>query len=644
MKTKGIHFFGQFSGVASYFLSLPRPAKRVITILLDVVLCLISVLIAYYLRLGDWLRVSGDGFYIPLYAVITSWMIALPLFVTNGFYRMIFRYSGIDAVATISRTLLVYGLFYVLIISVIGIAGVPRTIGLIQPMVLALTVGASRFVVRYWLGGHYDVYLKRMSLPSVIIYGAGNAGRDLSRALSHSLEMKVIGFIDDDERLQGHKIYGLPVWSINDIGHIKNVYQINTVILALPSISQKRRNEIIQQLKEYHVAIKTLPPISDLLTSNVEEITQLRELDIDDLLGRETVLPNTLLLSKNTLDRVILVTGAGGSIGSELCRQLLAYRPNTLLLLDVSEAALYQIYDELISKQINTTQIIPIIANIQDETRIAEVLSKWQPEVIYHAAAYKHVPLVENNPVEGLKNNVLGTYTLAKLALDKATKHFILISTDKAVRPTNVMGASKRIAEMILQALAQQSSQTIFTMVRFGNVLGSSGSVVPKFRDQIKLGGPITLTHPDIERYFMSIPEASQLVIQAGALAQGGEIFVLNMGESVKIIDLAKKMVELSGLTIRSDDNPGGDIEIEITGLRPGEKLFEELLIEGSPIQTIHPKILKINEKLLPIDQLEIKLTHLKSTLDQSNDDLIKQTIKEIVIEFNPANPVVINH
>ncbi|MCC6068779.1 polysaccharide biosynthesis protein [Ferrovum sp. PN-J185] len=630
-----------FKNITTYSLALPRPAKRAIALLLDALLCLVSVWLAFYLRLGEWFRISEDNFFSPFYAVIVAWLIALPLFVTNGFYRMIFRYSGIDAVATITKTLVIYSVFYILVVGIVGITGVPRTVGFIQPMVLALGIGASRFIARFWLGGHYEVYLRRMSLPSVLIYGAGVAGRDLSRALSHSLEMKIIGFIDDDQRLQGHKVFGLPVWSMKEVPHIKNAFHVNTVLLAIPSITRKRRNEIIAQLKEYHLAVKTLPPINELLNGTIE-VSQLRELDIDDLLGREPVAPNTLLLSKNTSDKVILVSGAGGSIGSELCRQLLIYRPKVLILLDVSEAALFQIHDEL-SNISNSTTLLPLIASVQDERRVAEVLSTWKPDVVYHSAAYKHVPLVEDNPVEGIKNNVFGTSTMARLSLQYGVSHFILISTDKAVRPTNVMGASKRIAEMILQALAQKNNTTIFTMVRFGNVLGSSGSVVPKFREQIKAGGPITLTHPDIERYFMSIPEAAQLVIQAGALAQGGEVFVLDMGESVKIIDLAKRMIELSGLTVKDNANQEGDIEIEITGLRPGEKLFEELLIEGSPISTLHPKILKINEHFLPLEQLEHKLNDLQHSVDQQIPQLVKDTLQEIVVEFNPHQTITIH-
>jgi FlaA1/EpsC-like NDP-sugar epimerase len=391
--------------------------------------------------------------------------------------------------------------------------------------------------------------------------------------------MQVVAFLDDDDRLHGHVLNGLPIHSPMDLRGLVEMQGVRTVLLGIPSLSRRRRNEILSQVRNAHVAVRTLPSVTDLAQGKVS-ISDLRELDIDDLLGREPVMPNHLLLSKNNFNKVVLITGAGGSIGSELCRQILAIGPEKLLLVELSEFALYAIHQELEQRLSGKkTVLVPLLASVQDKDRMHEIMSTWHPDTVYHAAAYKHVPLVEHNPAEGVKNNVMGTLRTAQAAAENGVADFVLISTDKAVRPTNIMGASKRLAEMVLQALAATQSGTKFSMVRFGNVLGSSGSVVPKFRQQIRDGGPITLTHPEITRYFMTIPEASQLVIQAGAMAKGGEVFVLDMGESVKIMDLARRMIELSGLTVKDEQNPDGDIEIEITGLRPGEKLYEELLI-----------------------------------------------------------------
>jgi FlaA1/EpsC-like NDP-sugar epimerase len=412
-------------------------------------------------------------------------------------------------------------------------------------------------------------------------------------------------------------------------------------MLAMPSLSRKRRNEIINQIRNAHVAVRTLPSVSELLQGKVN-ISDLKELDIDDLLGRESVTPNHILLARNVVNKTVMVTGAGGSIGGELCRQIINVGPSKLLLIENSEFALYAIHQELEGKiSGRNIVLVPLLASVQDADRLREIMTTWHPDTVYHAAAYKHVPLVEHNPAEGIKNNVLGTLRVAQESVSSGVTDFVLISTDKAVRPTNIMGASKRLAEMVLQALAENSSTTNFSMVRFGNVLGSSGSVVPKFRQQIRDGGPITLTHPEITRYFMTIPEASQLVIQAGAMSKGGDVFVLDMGSPVRIIDLARRMVELSGLTVRDELDPDGDIEIEISGLRPGEKLFEELLIGDDPKPTSHLRIMKAHEDFIVWDDLKKHLESLEIALNLNDVGVIRMIMTNLISGYVPNKEIV---
>lgn len=619
-------------------LAMPRPAKRVVVLSVDAALCVLTVWLAFYLRLGEWVRLAGDSYWQPLWAVVVSLAVALPIFVVNGFYRAIFRYSGLSALMTVMKAIAVYALLFASVFTAFGVDGVPRTVGLIQPMLLLLTVGASRMLARFWLGGLYRNQLKMVALPRVLIYGAGNAGRQLAGAMANSHEMRVVGFLDDDDRLHGHVLNGLSIYSPADLPGLVNSLQVSTVLLAIPSVSRHRRNEMIAQMLRAHVQVRTLPAVSELAQGMVST-SDLRELDIDDLLGREPVSPNHILLGKNISDKVVLVTGAGGSIGSELCRQILAVAPTTLVLVEQSEFALYEIHQELAERTDNErTLLVPVLASVRDAQRLRDIMSDWKPDTVYHAAAYKHVPLVEHNPIEGIRNNTLGTLTAARIAAEEGVTDFVLISTDKAVRPTNVMGASKRLAEMALQALADTPSKTRFSMVRFGNVLGSSGSVVPKFRRQIRDGGPITVTHPDMTRYFMTIPEAAQLVIQAGAMAKGGDVFVLDMGDPVKIFDLATRMIELSGLCVRSENNPDGDIEIEITGLRPGEKLFEELLIGNNPRPTSHPRIMKAHEEFLAWPVLQDKLQQLEALLDRRDVEGTKELLIELVAGYSPTD------
>ena len=633
----------RMSKLAVPVLALPRTAKRIMALMVDLSLCVLTVWLAYFLRLGEFISFTGQSEWAQgaLWAGAASVAIALPIFIVSGLYRAIFRYSGWPALLAVARAVGVYGLLYAAVFAAIGVPGVPRTVGIIQPILLLLFVGASRALARVWLGSQYLSILGHASRPKVLIYGAGNSGRQLAVAMANSHEMKVVGFLDDDDRLHGHVLNGLPIYNPVDLPNLVSTLTVSDVLLAIPSVSRRRRNEILSQIRSAHVSVRTLPSVTELAQGKVS-ISDLRELDIDDLLGREPVMPNHILLAMNVRSKVAMVTGAGGSIGSELCRQILAVGPSKLLLIEQSEFALYAIHQELEEKQTNhPTTLVPLLASVQDDDRMHEIMSTWHPDTVYHAAAYKHVPLVEHNPAEGIKNNVLGTLRTAQAAAENGVSDFVLISTDKAVRPTNIMGASKRLAEMALQALAANKSNTKFSMVRFGNVLGSSGSVVPKFRQQIRDGGPITLTHPEITRYFMTIPEASQLVIQAGAMAKGGDVFVLDMGQSVKIMDLARRMIELSGLTVKDEQNPDGDIEIEITGLRPGEKLYEELLIGDNPKPTSHSRIMKAHEEFVPWAELEGKLKSLEMALNVNDVGVIRLMMEKLVAGYTPSDEIV---
>jgi len=663
-----------FKELSQSVLSLPRGAKRVVVLAVDTSFCVLSVWLAYYLRLGEFLPLAGK----PLVAVAVSIVIAIPLFVVSGLYRAIFRYSGMPAMVSLARAIVVYGLLYAALFTAIGVDGIPRTIGLIQPMLMLVFVGTSRVFAKAWLGGEYQSRLKLATLPQLLIYGAGSAGRQLANAMMASPDIRVLGYLDDDDRLHGHVLNGLPIFDPRDLPVLVTQSYVTDILMAMPTVSRQRRNAILAELAPLRVSVRTLPGMNDLATGKVS-LSDIRELDIDDLLGRESVKPNGLLLNRNTQNKTVLVTGAGGSIGSELCRQILQTRPKQLLLVEMSEFALYQIHLELLAlvnqrvKEFDETsgegavhnpasqaeadgsavEIVPLLASVCDEVRMQEIMDTWKPHTVYHAAAYKHVPLVEHNPAEGVRNNVWGTRVCAEAAARNGVRNFVLISTDKAVRPTNIMGATKRLAEMVLQALAElnpavaaqggaaPTSRTCFSMVRFGNVLGSSGSVVPLFREQIRNGGPITLTHADITRYFMTIPEAAQLVIQAGAMGAGGDVFVLDMGQPVRIVDLARRMIELSGLTVRDQTDPEGDIEIAVTGLRPGEKLFEELLIGENPTPTQHGRIMKANDPFIPWTQLQEKLSALSFATSMNDVPLIRGLLQQLVSGYQPSGEVV---
>lgn len=625
--------------LTSYVLDLPRSVKRAIAVCMDSLLCIATVALAYRLRLDAWVFPTGWQFMSYALAIIFS----IPIFIRVGLYRAIFRYVGWDALMAIVRACAVYGALYATSIALLGLTGVPRSVGFLQPLLLFVAVSTSRALVRHWLGDRLAMSHRGIDRPVAVIYGAGLAGRQLAAALSNSGGMRLIGFIDDDERLHDSLLVGKPIFSPDQIGLLVDVHGVTDVLLAIPSTSRQRRNEIIDRIRGHAVSVRTLPALADLAHGRVT-VNDLRPLDIEDLLGRDPVPPRLPLMRACVTGKTIMVTGAGGSIGSELCRQLLDYGPTTLLLVEQSEFNLYTLDHNLSAKATNQAidaNIIPILGSVADAHRMTSILRRWRPDTIYHAAAYKHVPLVQANPNEAVQNNIFGTRNIARLAAEHGVKDFVLISTDKAVRPPNVMGATKRIAEMVLQAMAAESSATCFSIVRFGNVLGSSGSVVPLFRTQIASGGPITVTHPEITRYFMTIPEAAQLVIQAGAMAKGGEVFVLDMGEPVRIVDLARRMIDLSGLLVRDENQLDGDIAIEFVGLRPAEKLYEELLIGDNPEPTDHSRIMKARDQFLPLDRLESYLVEIAEACLDDNEERLLHSLSVLVPEVSAARTVL---
>ncbi|AUW40899.1 Polysaccharide biosynthesis protein CapD [Rhizobium leguminosarum] len=624
-------------------LAMPRVAKRALALLVDSSFCVLTIWLAYCFRLNEWTVLTG----VQWLPVVVSLCMALPIFIVMGMYRAIFRYANMAAFITVLKAIAIYGVAFMTIFTALSVPGVPRTVGILQPFLLLIAIGLSRLSIRYWLGDAYQRILHNNILAKVLIYGAGTAGRQLAGALINSAELNVVGYLDDDPRLKGGVMGGLPIYDPSDLPVLAGALGVHNVLLALPSASRQRRNEILEHIRKARVNVRTLPDLTALAQGRIA-VSDIRELEIEDLLGREAVAPRQELLDKAMRNKVVMVTGAGGSIGGELCRQILRNEPSSLILLDQNEFALYNIDAELRKLaelyRHENLQIVPILCSVRDQDRMEHIMQSWRPQTLYHAAAYKHVPLVEHNAVEGIKNNVMGTLVAARAANKCGVSNFVLISTDKAVRPTNVMGASKRLAEMVLQALAAEPTtdrmRTNFSMVRFGNVLGSSGSVVPLFRQQIKEGGPVTLTHPDITRYFMTISEASQLVIQAGAMAEGGDVFLLDMGEPVRIADLARKMVELSGLAVRDENNPEGDIELSVTGLRPGEKLYEELLIGDNPETTEHPRIMKAREDFLFWSELSKKLNSLNAVLDRSDMVAARAMLAELVSGYSSTGEV----
>lgn len=616
-------------------IALPRPAKRALAMSVDILLCIATVALAYRLRLDDWVFPQGNQWLSYAVAIL----LALPIFVRFGLYRAIFRYVGWHALSSVAWACILYGVGYALIFSVLGLFLVPRTTGVLQPILLFLAIGASRAFARLWLGDGYHTILKGGNRRRVLVYGAGSAGRQLEAGLSSSAELGVVGFLDDDRSMWGSNLNGKTIYPPEELPDLIESLEVSDVLLAIPSATRQHRQEIVDRLRGQKVTVRTLPGIAELADGKVT-ISDLRPLQIEDLLGRDPVPPDPALISKSITGQRILVTGAGGSIGSELCRQIVRQKPAQLILFEHGEYNLYAIEQELTalarSHEIDV-DIIPWLASVADAVRVADAFARYKPDTVFHAAAYKHVPLVEANPTEGARNNVFGTRTVAQQAIKHGTTNFVLVSTDKAVRPTNVMGATKRLAEMVLQSLAKSNPSTCFSMVRFGNVLGSSGSVVPLFRRQIAAGGPITLTHKDVTRYFMTIPEAAQLVIQAGAMAEGGDVFVLDMGEPIRIYDLAVRMIELSGLSVKSQDGHAGDVAIRVTGLRPGEKLYEELLIGNSPSTTSHPLIMKAHEPTPPCAELELALQQLDEAIEGNSAARAIEILSGIIPEFQHA-------
>jgi FlaA1/EpsC-like NDP-sugar epimerase len=616
--------------VANFLVTLPRQVKRLISLGFDLLVSLVCTF-------GFMLIVTKDSEQLLTTQSLTIAALLAILQIgalwASGTYLTVTRFLGLKSLAKSSFYLLSGNALIFVAFSLFGVRDVPNALGVAQPALFFSFFLGSRFFVAILLGNYNSISsLDNAKTKTALIYGAGDAGRQLAMALLHSKETEVIGFLDDDPSLQGAIIQSLKVFPTNRIEVLIKNREITHVLLALPSVSRSQKSHIIQKISVYGVKVLTLPTLSELAEGKLT-LKDLKEVQIEDLLAREITRPNELLLNKNTRNQVVLVTGAGGSIGSELCRQILKRHPKKLVLVEVSEVALYQIETELteyLAKTNSSAVVEGRLCNVRDATSIDFIISQEKPNTVYHAAAYKHVPIVEKNICEGILNNVQGTLNCLNSAVSHNVDQFILISTDKAVRPTNVMGASKRVAEMILQAKAHTQKSTKISMVRFGNVLDSSGSVVPRFRKQIESGGPITLTHAEITRYFMTIPEATQLVMQAGAMGANGEVFLLDMGEPVKIIELAKRMIELSGLKVKGNDNLG-DIEIKITGLRPGEKLFEELLIGEQPIATDHPEIFMGFEVFLPEKELVTLVKNLITVCIEKDADKANRLIHALI-------------
>jgi FlaA1/EpsC-like NDP-sugar epimerase len=632
-------------------ISLPRLGKQSLVILVDILLISLAVWLAFSIRLDQLHFPVGPQFFVYGLAIL----IALPIFVRMGLYRAVFRYAGQHALWSIVRAVFFYALIFFTVIIFWDFLGLPkgdvsilRSVGILQPIILLVLIVLSRSLARIWLAGHASISKKTQQ--RTLIYGAGVSGAQIGSSLQRSGQYYLVGYLDDDPELQHKTINGLTIYCVDEIDVLINEYGVTDILLALPYIQQSRRNEILNDLRRFHVHVRSLPSMTDLAEGRVR-VSDIRELDVADLLGRNPVAPNKELFEKNIKNQVVMVTGAGGSIGSELTRQILFSQPKTLILLEQSEFSLYDLDAELrtrIKDENLDTELVSLLGNVRQYDWLKKICTTWQINTIYHAAAYKHVPIVEHNVTEGVLNNVWGTLNTARAAIESGVDQFVLISTDKAVRPTNVMGASKRLAEMVLQAMANQAGvRTQLSMVRFGNVLGSSGSVVPLFRSQINAGGPVTVTHPEVTRYFMTIPEASQLVIQAGAMASNtgaegqGAVFVLDMGDPVKIIDLAQRMIELSGFSLQSEQNPDGDIAIQVVGLRPGEKLYEELLIGDNPMPTEHPRIMKAQETFKAWVELEKELNTLQGSLNAGDAQAIYEQLKYLVTGFTPDTDIV---
>lgn len=619
-------------------LNLSRITKQSIMLLTDSILLVLVLLASFSIRLGYWYFPENDLIWI----IFGTPIVAIPIFIKFGLYRAIIRYIGFKALWAVVWAISLYALIWGVVGFMSAVEGIPRSVVLINWMLSMLVIGGVRIAARAVLCESADFKFLESSNKKkrVLIYGAGSAGIQLSSALGRSYEYKPVGFIDDEKELLGIQIIGLYVYPLDGIDDVIDKFQVDEILIAIPSLSRAKRASIIEKLEPYPILVRILPSVSELAEGKVS-IADLREVNIKDLLGRDAVPPNKELLGKNISNKSVVVTGAGGSIGSELCRQIISLNPKTLILYEINELALYTIEKDLATIENQSINIYPILGSVNNNRRLGNVFKHFGVDTVYHAAAYKHVPMVELNNTEGVNNNIFGTLSVAQAAIDTGVETFVLISTDKAVRPTNTMGATKRGAELILQALSASQSVTQFSMVRFGNVLGSSGSVIPLFKQQIRDGGPVTVTDKNITRYFMTTPEAVELVLQAGAMAMGGDVFVLNMGKSVKIDELAKKMIHLSGLEIKDAAHPDGDIEIRYTGLRPGEKLYEELLIKDNAIQTQHPLIMRAEEDFIPWGELKEIISNLRLAVDECDQKLIRELLIEANPEFSPQCNIV---
>lgn len=617
---------------------LERGSKRSIQIVADAMLVSSSFALAMALRLDGLSFAYNPDVWVALLVILPA---TLLIFIRLGFYRAVIRYISTKAVETIAIGVTFSALTLFAVSQVFGLP-IPRSVPAIYALLAFVSVGGVRFALRALVERQ-----KFRSKENVIIYGAGESGRQLLTALSNGPDYAVIGFVDDGNDVQGQEVSGVPVHNPNQLATLIKQHGVKTILLALPSASRAAKRLIVDRLENLNVEVRTIPGMADLVSGKAS-VNDLQVVSVEDLLGRDPVPPQEELLNLDIAGKTVLVSGAGGSIGSELCRQILRQGPVKLVLFDVSEYALYQIEVELLGvlkAQKLDIEIVPIIGSVQNPRRVEAVLKQLKIQTVYHAAAYKHVPLVEQNVIEGMRNNIFGTKTISDAAIAAGVENFILISTDKAVRPTNFMGASKRVAELICQGAGKAQNRTKFSMVRFGNVLGSSGSVIPRFRQQIEKGGPVTVTHPEINRYFMTIPEAAQLVIQAGAMARGGDVFVLDMGEPVKIVDLAQRMIKLHGLQPFFPNDPHlgpvtGDIPITFTGLRKGEKLYEELLIGNSPAGTRHPRIMTANENLMDKQALEALLEDILAACVTYDAQKIRELLENAPIEFQPVDEV----
>jgi FlaA1/EpsC-like NDP-sugar epimerase len=607
--------------IISQLLGASRIVKRILSVCFDVASILLAIHLSFCLRFGV---VSPNYSEKDLIVIIITIAVSIYIFMRCGMYRAVLRYMSVQALITMGICALVSGTVLAMSSFFIG-SYMPRSIPLIYGVILFIFIGTPRLLVRS-LVHLLNHRLTEKRVP-IVIYGAGQTGHKLFVALQ-STQYKVIAFVDDDNLLVGTTLAGVKVRRVGSLVNMARRGEVSKVLLALGNASNSQRSIVIKKLETIGVKVQTVPVMADIINGDTK-IEHIKDVEIEDLLGRDPVQPNHQLMDACIKHKIVMVTGAGGSIGSEICRQIVKLKPKKLVLFELNEYGLYAIEKELQKlTQKNPVEIIPLLGSVQNRSRLESAMKVFNVQTIYHAAAYKHVPLVEQNIVEGIRNNIFGTWNCAEAAISCGVESFVLISTDKAVRPTNIMGASKRMAELVLQSLAERQKNTRFTMVRFGNVLGSSGSVVPLFRQQIKNGGPVTVTHPDIIRYFMTIPEAAELVIQAGSMGQGGDVFVLDMGEPVKIVDLAKRMIKLSGLALKSSEHSTGDIEIQFTGLRPGEKLFEELLIGENVTGTLHSRIMRAEEVSLEWP----KMNELLKALDIHSKNYDCACLKEILL------------